>query len=317
MKKLFLIPCVILLLTGCGNKEKQLSDCDREQLFQRAYELCQYIPDHELLPEAEAYMTPDFFQALSGAFNAQSFDPMDNEWLYYFVTGNGGSTPIYTIDSVNLTDDAHVIAYVSVQQKWDDGTLSEEAPKQHRMEMTMVDGKWLMSDFDSKKQECLDYAAEWDRYHSYVAAVNRYLTNEIGKHYATAEVCIPCPIIVAKDESNPDDIRIWGDFWVFNYNIEGDVLKTVSGGSHPGQMHLRKKGADYEVFSFDQVEDGAGNKASAQRIFGDHFESYWALNSCGDCLDITRKKYAAQYAQEYNLSVHYFQDYGWPAEKFQ
>ena len=47
MKKLFLIPCVILLLIGCGNKEKQL--------YERAQELCQYVPDHKLLPEAEKY----------------------------------------------------------------------------------------------------------------------------------------------------------------------------------------------------------------------------------------------------------------------
>ena len=305
MKKLFLIPCVILLLIGCGNKEKQL--------YERAQELCQYVPDHKLLPEAEKYMTPDFYQALADAFNAKPDDPMDNEWLYYFVTGNGGSTPVYTIDSVKKQDDTHAIAYVSVQQKWDDGTISEEAPKQHQMEMTLVQNQWLMSDFDGKKQECLDWVAELKQNHACLAAVNRYLTDKIGKNYAQGQVCIPCGTIIATDKSNSNDILVWGDFWVFHYNIEGDVLKTVSGGSHPGLMHLRKNGERYEVTSFDQVEDGAGNKASAQRIFGEHFEDFWRVNSDEQVRENERQAATVRFIHEHNLKVSCYQDYGWPA----
>ena len=310
MKKLFLIPCVILLLTGCGNKEKQL--------YERAQELCQYVPDHKLLPEAEKYMTPDFYQALADAFNAKPDDPMDNEWLYYFVTGNGGSTPVYTIDSVKKQDDAHAIAYVSVQQKWDDGTISEEAPKQHQMEMTLMQNQWLMSDFDGKKQECLDWVSELNRNHATeLAAINCYLTNEIGMNYAQGQVCIPCGTIIATDKSNPDDILVWGDFWVFHYNIEGDVLKTVSGGSHPGLMHVRKNGDRYDVISFEQTEDGAGNLRSAKRIFGDHFEDFWKVNSDEQVREAERKATTAKYVREHDLPVTCYQDYGWPAVKLQ
>ena len=47
---------------------------------------------------------------------------------------------------------------------------------------------------------------------------------------------------VEVDESDSADVRVWGDFWVFNYNISGDTLKTVSGGDHPGLFHLVKTG---------------------------------------------------------------------------
>ena len=101
----------------------------------------------------------------------------------------------------------------------------------------------------------------------YDAAVNDYLVNVIGKNYAEAEYCIPCPILVSTDDGNKEDVLVWGDFWVFNYDLSGDTLKTVSGGNHPGLMHLKKTANGYEVTAFDAVEDGAGNLESAKRIF--------------------------------------------------
>ena len=59
------------------------------------------------------------------------------------------------------------------------------------------------------------------------ATVEDYLVNVIGKNYAEGEYCIPCPIVISTDDGNKNDILIWGDFWVFNYNQSGDTLKTV------------------------------------------------------------------------------------------
>lgn len=310
MKRTILILFAALLLFGCDHQEKQLRKCARA--------LCQYIPDHQLLPEAESYMTPDFYKALSEAFDAQPDDPMDKEWLYYFVTGNGGSTPIYTIDSVIMQDASHATTYLSVQQKWEDGKISEEAPEQHQMKMTLVQNHWLMSDFDSKKQECLDWVAELRRNHSSdIAAIKYYLTTEIGSNYAPGEVCIPCGTVIATDQSNPDDILVWGDFWVFNYNIAGDTLKMVSGGSHPGLMHVRKSGDRYDVTAFEQTEDGSGNIRSAKRIFGEYFEAFWKINSDKESREAERKAATAEYVRVYNLPVTCYQDYGWPAVKFE
>ena len=78
-------------------------------------------------------------------------------------------------------------------------------------------------------------------------AVEDYLVNVIGKNYAEAEYCIPSPFIISTNDGNKDDVLIWGDFWVFNYDIAGDTLKTVSGGSHPGLMHLKKTDKGFEV----------------------------------------------------------------------
>ncbi len=147
----------------------------------------------------------------------------------------------------------------------------------------------------------------------YDAAVNDYLVNVIGKNYAEAEYCIPCPILVSTDDGNKEDVLIWGDFWVFNYDLSGDTLKTVSGGNHPGLMHLKKTANGYEVTAFDAVEDGAGNLESAKRIFGDKFDSYQEISSLQEKREDMRLRLTADYVKEHGLSATMLQDYGWPA----
>lgn len=145
------------------------------------------------------------------------------------------------------------------------------------------------------------------------AAVDDYLVNVIGKNYAEAEYCIPCPIFVSTDDGNKDDVLVWGDFWVFNYDVAGDTLKTVSGGTHPGLMHVKKTDNGFEVVGFDAVEDGAGNMESAKKIFGEHFDSFWEINSNQEKREDIRLHFIADYVKKHNLPVKMVQDYGWPA----
>jgi hypothetical protein len=145
------------------------------------------------------------------------------------------------------------------------------------------------------------------------AAVNDYLVNVIGKNYAEAEYCIPSPFVISTNEGNKDDVLVWGDFWVFNYDISGDTLKTVSGGSHPGLMHLKKTDNGFEVTNFEVVEDGEGNLESAKRIFGDNYDAFWEVNSNQEKREDIRLHFIADYVKEHNLPVKMVQDYGWPA----
>ena len=144
-------------------------------------------------------------------------------------------------------------------------------------------------------------------------AVDDYLVNEIGKNYAQSDVCIPYAYVISADEGNPDDILVWGDFWVFNYEISGDTLKTASGGNHPGLMHVKKTNDGYEVTGFDAVVDGAGNLESAKQIFGDKFDVYQEFSSAAEKREMERLRFTADYVKKHDMSVTLLQDYGWPA----
>ena len=109
---------------------------------------------------------------------------------------------------------------------------------------------------------------------SYFPAIDRYMVKELGRYYTEGEHCVPFHNIVAVDERNADDILVWGDFWIFNYNQVEDTLKCIAGGSHTGLMHISQtsSGNDvvYQVKAFDQVEDGANLLQSAKKIFANN-----------------------------------------------
>ena len=151
----------------------------------------------------------------------------------------------------------------------------------------------------------------------FLPAINQYLVDSIGSQYAPGEVCIPCATVVACDQADSDSaMMVWGDFWVFNYNVAGDTLKTVSGGSHPGLMRvMQNEKGEFEVLSFEQVEDGHGNEASARRIFGDLYEAFHSINSNEETREETRSVAIGWYVKTHDLPVKYYQDYGWPARE--
>lgn len=148
---------------------------------------------------------------------------------------------------------------------------------------------------------------------TYFMAIDDYLTNVIGKQYSQGDVCIPCIMTVAVDESNADDILVWGDFWVFNYQVIGDLLRTVSGGGHPGLMHVRQTDNTFEVTRFEGVEDGSRYMESAKRIFGEKYNDFNRINSDGEKREAIRKDIIAQYVKDHRLPVLRYQDNGWPA----
>lgn len=298
--------CAVLLLAGCGTGERLLE--------KRAAELCQYIPDHELLEASRDYMTDDFYAVLDTMFNLPNHEALDHEWLYYFVTGNGGTIADYEVVGVEQTDKDHAVATIRVRQIWEDGSFDPESDiEEHRLYMEHVDSTWLMSDFDEHKADCIRYIAN-NRYEQALRdVISDYLVREIGPQYAQGEWCIPVVMIAAVEDCETEIAWIWGDFWVYWYNISGDTLKTVSGGNHSGCMLICAGVPLFDVCAFEQTVDGAGNDQSAREIFGSHYDIYQNMHSNQDVREAVRREQLGEYVRRHNLPVRYYQDYGWPA----
>lgn len=158
---------IIVSLASCSNTE--------DKLRKRAGELCQYIPDHELLEQSRDYMMPDFYAVLDTMFHYMPENEiMDHEWLYYFVTGNGGTIADYEVATIEQTDDTHAVAIINVRQKLEDGSFDSESDmEEHRLFMEKVNGSWLMSDFDGHKAECIYYINN----NREEKAVNEFISN--------------------------------------------------------------------------------------------------------------------------------------------
>ena len=238
---------------------------------------------------------------------------MDHEWLYYFVTGNGGSIADYEVTGIEQTDKTHAVATIKVRQKWEDGSFDESSDvEEHKLYMEKVNGQWLMSDFDGHKQDCIRHIEINRKEQALRNAMCNYLTKNIGPHYLQGQLCIPTLMIVAEEERDKET-RVWCDCWIDWYNVSGDTLKTVSGGNHSGCMIVRQNNGKPVVTAFEQTEDGAGNESSAKRIFGKHYEVYHNMHSNQDVREAVRKEQLQEYVHSHNLKIRYYQDYGWQA----
>ncbi|MBQ7440475.1 MAG: hypothetical protein IJV52_02960 [Prevotella sp.] len=307
MKKLVLFDFAVLVMAACTDK--------KEKLMQRANELCQYIPDHKLLEKSKNFLTADFYAVLDTMFNhLPEHEAMDHEWLYYFVTSNGGKMADYEVIDIEQTDATHAVATISVRQKWEDGSIDENSDiEEHKLYMEKVNGQWLMSDFDEHKQDCIRHIEINRKEQAVRDAMGEYLVNEIGKHYQQGEVCVPTLMIVATEESDSTKAQVWCDCWIDWYRVAGDTLKTVSGGNHSGCMTLQLKDGKPVVTAFEQTLDGNRNLPSAKRIFGKHYDAYEGMHSKQDVRDAARKEQLREYVLRHKLNIRYYQDYGWDA----
>ncbi|MBQ3369655.1 MAG: hypothetical protein IJG48_01405 [Mogibacterium sp.] len=147
------------------------------------------------------------------------------------------------------------------------------------------------------------------------AACYEYMVETVAKSYDATDVSIPCVSIINVDYTPENEILAAGDFWVYNYNIDGDTLKCVSGGNYPGVMHVSKD--DYKVTAFDVVADGGAFEESAKELFGDNYDAFMAAYSDSDANEENRKITVSDYVNFNNLDVKYYQDEGWdPVELY-
>ena len=143
-------------------------------------------------------------------------------------------------------------------------------------------------------------------------AVYTYLTDEIAGNYDKADCSIPVVTVIDVDKSNPEDVKIKGDYWIYNYNIEGDTLKCVSGGAHPGCLHIKPSdNGTYEVIGFDAVKDGSDYETSAKEIFGDKYDEFIKCTSDDKAREARRLESVSLYVNANEVPVTKYQDEGW------
>ncbi len=149
-------------------------------------------------------------------------------------------------------------------------------------------------------------------------AAYKYMCEEVAKNFDAADVSIPVVTIFAEDLTNPDDVAVYGSFEVYNYTIEGDTLKCVSGGDFPGVMHMTGDQENgYTVTSFDEVASGADFDESAKALFGDYYEDFTTVYSDDAARAENRKITVSDYVNLNGLDIKYFQDEGWdPVELY-
>ena len=145
-------------------------------------------------------------------------------------------------------------------------------------------------------------------------AVWKYLAEDVAANYDKPEGAVTVPVVqIVKTDTDGEDgeTTFYGVFWVNNYVIEGDTLKCVSGGSHPGKIEVVRNGDEYTVKEFEAVKDGGEFEPSARDIFEESYDDFMKVNSDDDAREKLRAQGLADYVKTNGLSVTKYQDEGW------
>ena len=305
MKKILFAFAAMIFLAACGNKQAVVPAEGDEASNEVAFEVGKnyFFKNDQKFPTSSKITTAEEFGKLFGMATTMG--------------ENGKPTPIDFTKQFVL---AIVLPVTNLATEITPGRLDEK-------------GDTLFYFYDAKAGEAQSYSTQPisliildkkyadkqivmvnEQVKDYYAAVDRYLAEQIAGHYAPGEYSVPVYQEVAADDSDSTDIRIWGDFWVYNYKQEGDTLKCVSGGSHPGLMHICQIGENFYVKDFEQVGDGSSFLPTAKRIFGEYFETFQIHHSDGDEHETLRRDVLRSFVRDHKLSVTKYQDYGWPAK---
>lgn len=142
-------------------------------------------------------------------------------------------------------------------------------------------------------------------------AVAEYMAEVWLRDYLTEDgaAAIPAPVIHRVEAQDEGRLLVYGNFWVFNYTLEGKVLACISGGVTPGIMTLEKTADGWAVTALEEARDGTEYAPDIRRFsHGDAELEELYFNAP---YEETRLRFIRDYVAANGLDVEAYQDYGW------
>lgn len=174
MKKTPLLTVLVLsLLASCGRIMPREVAPPTEVEVRHIVSL---IPDHEIFPDTKTVCTETYYNLLHHAWAIPSDgigEIGSDEWLYYFITGNGGCDD-KRVENIRVEANG-AYAYVCFQ------VVDCGQAKEHSMVLVNEDDTWLIADVDNTKAQLVKYidaqrrylsSDEWRRYVDDIIAAN-------------------------------------------------------------------------------------------------------------------------------------------------
>ena len=150
----------------------------------------------------------------------------------------------------------------------------------------------------------------------YLGVICDDIVNNVGPMYdpdSKKTVEIPTPIVVKVDDSDKNDIKVYGNFWVYGYSLDGTTFNNENGGSYPGCYHLKEEDGNIVFVSKEIAEEGNRFDESLLRICGgDEALSKEITGISDEEKESSRIQYVSMYAKENGLNITSIKDFGWP-----
>lgn len=143
----------------------------------------------------------------------------------------------------------------------------------------------------------------------YADVVCRYLMEDPDR-LSESDLRMCTPVVLKVDDSNPKDVKVWGEFWLDGFYLINTSLISNCGGSYPGVAHIDTTGANPTVTKMDFVEDGSDFQPSFDRLFtkAGLKDAYQNIH---DDMDDYRTMALSYYINHNGLYITQYQEYGW------
>lgn len=144
-----------------------------------------------------------------------------------------------------------------------------------------------------------------------VKAICEYFSEEEQDNYAEDGAVFIPGFIIYEEVEEQDEYLVFGNFWFYGYQLNGNILEVSSGGEMPACFHLKKTDAGYEVLYVEKAGDGEDYSKDIEEFTKNYpglYEKYQGDDN--DCTE-AMKKYLQMYVRDNNLDIQYFKEYGW------
>lgn len=159
------------------------------------------------------------------------------------------------------------------------------------------------------------YTGTGNEMDKYLKVITEDMVKDFGKYFeGQGAVEIPTPYISRTDDSDINDIKVYGNFTIDGYQMSGTVFYMKNGGSFPGCYHLKDEDGKITVVSKEIAEDGSNNWTSLVKICNGDESLAEAISNKREEGDSEKLRcdYAKMYAKANNLRLSGIKDYGWP-----
>lgn len=181
---------------------------------------------------------------------------------------------------------------------------------------TVVDGAIKSVNHMSEREFSFDPSIDFTYTGSekYLKVVTDEMVNMAKEHFGgQGAALIPTPYVVKVDDSDKNDIKVYGDFYIYGYDMNGTIFNCKNAGSYPGCYHLQEKDGKVSFVSKEIAEDGSNNYSSLLKICGNDEDLVKTIYSVVENdKEKTRIEYVKMYANANNLRVYGIKDFGWP-----
>lgn len=145
-----------------------------------------------------------------------------------------------------------------------------------------------------------------------IAAIWEYRKAEAMSSYGFGDQVVIPGYVIYKEVQTEDELLVFGNFWVYGYQLMGNILESTSGGEMPACFHLKETEEGYEVVSVEVAGDGAEYDGKI-REFTEGYPGVYELFFSGDADERKNAmtEYVSMYVEDNHLDVKYVKEYGW------